>query len=132
LAEGIGSPLVELEQQALITAVQPITRSSPAAMAARLVTSEQVPEAVALIVQASALSTPHLGPDGVRSGPAAATALEIDWIRSAVGARLAQLELAIGSYFTVVQDNAAKTAEGVGRGAGPHGEGDAHNGPCTH
>jgi probable F420-dependent oxidoreductase len=59
-----------------------------------------------------------IGPDGVRSGTAAATARKIEWIRNAAGPRFARLELEIGAYFTFVQEGAAKIAEGMGRALG--------------
>jgi probable F420-dependent oxidoreductase len=59
-----------------------------------------------------------IGPDGVRSGTATATARKVDWIRDAAGARFAQLELEIGAYFTFVQEGASKIAEGMGRALG--------------
>jgi probable F420-dependent oxidoreductase len=59
-----------------------------------------------------------IGPDGVRSGTAAATAEKIGWIREAAGARFAQLELEIGAYFTFVQDGAEKIAAGMGGAMG--------------
>jgi hypothetical protein len=59
-----------------------------------------------------------IGPDGVRSGTAAATVFKIAWIREAAGTRFAQLELEIGAYFSFVQDGVAKIAKGVGRAPG--------------
>ncbi len=59
-----------------------------------------------------------IGPDGVRSGTAEATARKIGWIRAAAGPRFAQLELEIGAYFTFVQDGAEKIAAAMGRGLG--------------
>jgi probable F420-dependent oxidoreductase len=59
-----------------------------------------------------------LGPDGVRSGTADATAQKLGWIREAAGARFERLELEIGAYFTFVQDGAEKVAEGMGRALG--------------
>jgi len=54
-----------------------------------------------------------IGPDGVRSGTAEATARKIEWIRAAAGPRFMQLELEIGAYFTFVQDGAEKIAAGL-------------------
>ena len=59
-----------------------------------------------------------IGPDGVRSGTADATAEKIGWIRSAAGARFASLELEIGAYFTFVQPGAEKIAAGMGQALG--------------
>jgi probable F420-dependent oxidoreductase len=56
-----------------------------------------------------------IGPDGVRSATAAATARKLEWIRAAAGTRFEHLELEIGAYFTFVQDGAAQVAEGMGR-----------------
>jgi probable F420-dependent oxidoreductase len=59
-----------------------------------------------------------LGPDGVRSGGADATARKIAWVRDAAGDRFADLELEIGAYFTFVTDDAERTAAGLGRAMG--------------
>ena len=59
-----------------------------------------------------------IGPEGVRSGTAEATAQKIGWIRDAAGARFDGLELEIGAYFTFVQDGAEKIAEGMGKALG--------------
>ena len=59
-----------------------------------------------------------LGPDGVKSGSAEATAEKIGWIRSAAGARFPELELEIGAYFTFVQPGAEKIAAGMGQALG--------------
>jgi hypothetical protein len=59
-----------------------------------------------------------IGPDGVRSATAAATAAKIGWLRDAAGARLASLELEIGAYFTFVTDRPAEVAAGIGRALG--------------
>ena len=55
-----------------------------------------------------------LGPDGMASGLAAATARKIDWIKSAAGARFGQIELEIGAYNTIITDHQQATAEAVG------------------
>lgn len=52
-----------------------------------------------------------IGPDGVRRSTAEATEQKVAWVREAAGARLADLELEVGAYFTVVTDQAAATAE---------------------
>jgi alkanesulfonate monooxygenase SsuD/methylene tetrahydromethanopterin reductase-like flavin-dependent oxidoreductase (luciferase family) len=59
-----------------------------------------------------------LGPDGVRSGTAGATAEKLGWIRAAAGARFASLELEIGAYFTFVQPGAEKIAAQLGQSLG--------------
>jgi probable F420-dependent oxidoreductase len=59
-----------------------------------------------------------LGPAGVRSGNADATAEKIAWVKGAAGARFAELELEIGAYFTYVQPGAEKIAAGLGRAMG--------------
>ena len=59
-----------------------------------------------------------LGPEGVRSGSADATAAKVGWVREAAGARFADLELEIGAYFTFVQPGAEKIAAGMGRAMG--------------
>ena len=59
-----------------------------------------------------------IGPDGVRSGTAAATAEKIGWIREAAGPRFDALELEIGSYFTFVGPGTGKIAEGMGSSLG--------------
>ena len=56
-----------------------------------------------------------IGPDGVRSGSADATAEKIGWVKAAAGARFAQLELEIGAYFTFVQPGAEQIAAGLGQ-----------------
>jgi probable F420-dependent oxidoreductase len=54
-----------------------------------------------------------IGPDGVMSGTADATAEKIDWIREAAGDRFDSLEIEIGAYFTFVGDGTAAIAEGM-------------------
>lgn len=54
-----------------------------------------------------------IGPDGVRSGTAEATARKLGWIREAAGARYPELELEIGAYFTFVSESAAGIAAGM-------------------
>lgn len=53
-----------------------------------------------------------IGPDGVKSGTATATAEKIGWIREAAGERYADLEIEIGAYFTFVGEDDG-TAEGM-------------------
>ncbi len=59
-----------------------------------------------------------IGPDGVNSGTADATAEKIEWIRSAAGARFESLELEIGAYFTFVGEGMDKVAEGMAQSFG--------------
>jgi probable F420-dependent oxidoreductase len=54
-----------------------------------------------------------IGPDGVMSGTADATAEKIGWIREAAGDRFDSLEIEIGAYFTFVGDGTAAIAEGM-------------------
>lgn len=62
-----------------------------------------------------------IGPEGVASGTAGATARKIAWVREAAGARLPALELEIGAYFTFVTDRPEPVAEGLGRALGLSG-----------
>jgi probable F420-dependent oxidoreductase len=59
-----------------------------------------------------------LGPDGVQSGGAEATAQKIRWLREAAGARFGSLELEIGVYFTFVTDAPEAMAGAVGKALG--------------
>jgi hypothetical protein len=59
-----------------------------------------------------------IGPDGVRSGTARATAEKVGWIRTAAGPRFADLELEVGVYFAFVQPGAESVAEGMARTLG--------------
>jgi probable F420-dependent oxidoreductase len=54
-----------------------------------------------------------IGPDGVMSGTADATAEKIDWIRDAAGDRFDSLEIEIGAYFTFVGEGTGAIAEGM-------------------
>ncbi|MDJ0864466.1 MAG: TIGR03621 family F420-dependent LLM class oxidoreductase [Myxococcota bacterium] len=63
-----------------------------------------------------------LGPDGVKSGTADATAEKIGWIRDAAGPRFDALELEIGCYFAFVGAGKAKIAEAMGASLGLSGE----------
>ena len=55
-----------------------------------------------------------LGPDGMTSGLAAATAKKIDWIKAGAGARFANIELEIGAYNTIITDHQQATAASIG------------------
>jgi probable F420-dependent oxidoreductase len=59
-----------------------------------------------------------LGPEGVLSGTADATAEKIGWIREAAGSRFEALELEIGCYFAFVGPGTGKIAEGMGASMG--------------
>jgi len=55
-----------------------------------------------------------LGPDGMNSGLADATAKKVDWIKSGAGARFKNIELEIGAYNTIITDHPQPTAEAIG------------------
>jgi probable F420-dependent oxidoreductase len=59
-----------------------------------------------------------IGPHGVQSGTAEATARKLGWVREAAGPRFAALELEIGAYFTFVTENPEPIAAGMGRALG--------------
>lgn len=59
-----------------------------------------------------------LGPDGMNSGLAAATARKIDWIKNGAGARFDDIELEIGAYNTIVTDHQQATAAAIGEALG--------------
>lgn len=59
-----------------------------------------------------------IGPDGVHSGAAAATAEKIGWLREAAAERMDAIELEIGAYFTFVQPGAEAIAAEMGRSLG--------------
>jgi probable F420-dependent oxidoreductase len=59
-----------------------------------------------------------IGPDGVRSATAEATAEKVRFVREAAGARFAVLELEIGAYFTFVSEKPEPIAEAMGRAFG--------------
>ena len=54
-----------------------------------------------------------LGPEGIKSGTAEATAEKLDWIRNAAGPRFDDLELEIGAYFTMVTPDADSAIGGM-------------------
>ena len=54
-----------------------------------------------------------LGPEGVQSGTASATARKLGWVRAAAGGRFAELELEIGAYFTMVTDKGEATSQAM-------------------
>jgi probable F420-dependent oxidoreductase len=59
-----------------------------------------------------------IGPAGVKSATAKATAEKIEWVRAAAGDRFDALELEIGAYFTFVTDDAHPIAAGMGKAMG--------------
>jgi probable F420-dependent oxidoreductase len=59
-----------------------------------------------------------LGPDGMSSGLADATAKKIDWIRNGAGERFADIELEIGAYNTIITDHPQPTAAALGDALG--------------
>ena len=63
-----------------------------------------------------------LGPDGMNSGLAAATAKKIQWVKDGAGERFDALELEIGAYNTIVTDHQRPTAEAIGSALGMSAE----------
>ena len=63
-----------------------------------------------------------LGPDGMASGLAAATAQKIDWVREGAGDRFDDIELEIGAYNTIVTDQPEPTAAAIGEMLGMSAE----------
>jgi probable F420-dependent oxidoreductase len=59
-----------------------------------------------------------IGPDGVKTSTADATAEKVAWVREAAGERFAALELEIGAYFTFVTDSPEPIAGGMGKALG--------------
>ena len=55
-----------------------------------------------------------IGPDGVRSATAEATAKKAAWVRESAGDRAGDLEFEVGAYFTFVTDDAEGVAKGMG------------------
>ena len=63
-----------------------------------------------------------LGPDGMASGLAAATAKKIDWIKNGAGDRFNDIELEIGAYNTIITDHQEPTAAAIGEALGMSAE----------
>ncbi len=63
-----------------------------------------------------------LGPDGMASGLADATARKIDWIRNGAGDRFDDIELEIGAYNTIITDHQEPTAAAIGEALGMSAE----------
>lgn len=59
-----------------------------------------------------------LGPDGMNSGLAEATARKIEWIRNGAGDRFDAIELEIGAYNTIITDHQQPTAAAIGEALG--------------
>ena len=59
-----------------------------------------------------------LGPDGMNSGLAGATAKKIDWVRRGAGKRFEDIELEIGAYNTIITDHQQATAAAIGDALG--------------
>jgi probable F420-dependent oxidoreductase len=59
-----------------------------------------------------------LGPDGMNSGLAEATARKIEWIRNGAGDRFDNIELEIGAYNTIITDHQQPTAAAIGEALG--------------
>ena len=59
-----------------------------------------------------------IGPDGVHSGTADATAEKLGWVKAAAGDRFDGLELEIGAYFAFVGPGMGAVAEQMGKGLG--------------
>jgi alkanesulfonate monooxygenase SsuD/methylene tetrahydromethanopterin reductase-like flavin-dependent oxidoreductase (luciferase family) len=59
-----------------------------------------------------------IGPVGVKSSTADATAEKVAWVKRAAGTRFEKIELEIGAYFTFVQDGAEAIAAGMGQAMG--------------
>ena len=59
-----------------------------------------------------------LGPDGMSSGMAAATAEKVQWIKNGAGERFDDIELEIGAYNTIVTDHPLPTATAIGDALG--------------
>ena len=59
-----------------------------------------------------------LGPDGMASGLADATAKKIEWVRNGAGGRFDDIELEIGAYNTIITDHQEPTAAAIGDALG--------------
>ncbi len=59
-----------------------------------------------------------LGPDGMNSGLAAATAKKVQWIKNGAGKRFDAIELEIGAYNTIITDHPEPTAAAIGDALG--------------
>ncbi|NND68532.1 MAG: TIGR03621 family F420-dependent LLM class oxidoreductase, partial [Halioglobus sp.] len=59
-----------------------------------------------------------LGPDGMISGLAEATAKKIQWVQNGAGARFDDIEFEIGAYNTIITDHQEPTAAAIGEALG--------------
>ena len=59
-----------------------------------------------------------LGPDGMNSGLAEATAKKINWVKNGAGDRFNDIELEIGAYNTIITDQQLPTATAIGEALG--------------
>jgi hypothetical protein len=59
-----------------------------------------------------------LGPDGMNSGLAEATARKVQWIKNGAGSRFDDIELEIGAYNTIITDHQQPTAAAIGEALG--------------
>ena len=59
-----------------------------------------------------------LGPDGMNSGLAEATAKKINWVKNGAGDRFDDIELEIGAYNTIITDHQQPTAAAIGDALG--------------
>jgi len=63
-----------------------------------------------------------LGPDGMNSGLAEATARKVEWIKNGAGDRFDDIELEIGAYNTIITDHQQPTAAAIGEALGMSAE----------
>lgn len=59
-----------------------------------------------------------LGPDGMNSGLAEATARKVEWVKNGAGERFGDIELEIGAYNTIITDHQQPTAAAIGEALG--------------
>lgn len=59
-----------------------------------------------------------LGPDGMTSGLAEATAKKIEWVKNGAGSRFDDIEFEIGAYNTIITDHQEPTAASIGDALG--------------
>ena len=63
-----------------------------------------------------------LGPDGMNSGLAEATARKVEWVKNGAGDRFDDIELEIGAYNTIITDHQQPTAAAIGEALGMSAE----------
>ena len=71
-----------------------------------------------------------LGPEGMNSGVADATAKKIQWVKDGAGSRFGELELEIGAYNTIVTDHQGPTAAAIGEALGMSADDILHHPHC--